>query len=165
MSYRPSLHHLNLMNLHTYKIYIIIEELVNSSFLSRSEHIWPIGNEIKSRVGDSLYNSRLSVSLSICNLLKENQILPYFRGLAKYGETLVYIYKYLQLYIDGDRYWENKKEGSKRCKIHQDGAPKRWTGLNSGTCDVTCEGLTHAVVAFSAPASSDDAFILRDDPP
>ena len=43
------------------------------------------------------------------------------------------------------------------------------TGLTSPgehreTCDITCEGLTHATVAFSAPDISDDAIVLRDDP-
>ena len=33
------------------------------------------------------------------------------------------------------------------------------------TCDRTGEGLTHAIMAFSAPDNSGDAFILRDDPP
>ena len=38
-------------------------------------------------------------------------------------------------------------------------------GEHGKPCDRTCEGLTHAIVAFSAPDNSVNAFILHDDPP
>ena len=37
-------------------------------------------------------------------------------------------------------------------------------GEHGETYDTTCEGLTHAVDATSAPEKSVDAFILQDDP-